>query len=150
MFGPVTEPQPLVLAQPAIVRHEARAACPQRFFHDRVAAALDVEAVAVDEARPAPAALRRALGKAGGDVEARQRVGGLGNGVGAAERRFGQLSRCAASAASACVLAWPTRSACSCRSGALKRTTPASVWRWVKPESAAMSLSAFRAGTSTW
>ena len=46
---------------------------------------------------------------------------------------------------------WPacaTRIACSCRSGALKRTTPARVWRWVNPESAAISRSACRAGTS--
>ena len=58
-------------------------------------------------------------------------------------------SACAASAASACAPASTTRLASSCSSGELKRTTPASVWRWVKPLSGASSLSACLAETST-
>ena len=54
-------------------------------------------------------------------------------------------SACAASAASACAPASTTRAASACSSGELKRTTPASVWRWVKPLSGAISRSACRA-----
>ena len=45
----------------------------------------------VVEARPAPAALGRALGERGGDVEPGERVGGGGDRLGAGERRAGQL-----------------------------------------------------------
>ena len=143
------QPQPAVLRQPAIIGDEALAAQPQRVLDHRVAAALDLEAIVLDEmragtSRPAPTrsasaaatSSRASASAALAIASARPKAAAISS------------SRCAASAASACAPAWPTRSACSCRSGALKRTTPARVWRWVKPDSAAISPSACRAGTS--
>ena len=91
MFGPVTSHSRRLLGQPAIIGDEARAARPQRLLDHRMAAGLDLEAGLLVEARPAPAALGRALGQRRGDVEPGERVGGGGDRLGAVQRRLDQL-----------------------------------------------------------
>ena len=135
MFGPVTSHSRLLLGEPAIVGDEARAARLQRLLDHRMAAALDLEAglrrrSAAGTSRPRPPARPARRRRRAGRARRRRRRSAR---PGPAPSPTSS-SRCAASAASAWAPAWPTRSACSCRSGALKRTTPARVWRWVKPE----------------
>ena len=137
------QPQPRVFGQGAIIGDEARAARLQRLLDHRMAARLDLEAGLLVEARPAPAALGGALGQRGGDVEPGERVGGGGDRLGLARAPPRPAPRNARPRRRARGRRpGSTRSASSCRSGALKRTTPARVWRWVKPESAAISRSA--------
>ena len=111
--------------------------CATRRLDHRMAPALDLEAGVIDERRPRPAALGGALGerrrrRRAGRAHRRSRRSPRG----AASAAAVSSSRCAASAASAWAPACVTCIATSCSSGALKRTTPASVWRWVKPLSA--------------
>ena len=111
-----------------------------------MAAGFDVEAGLVGEVRRAPAALGRARprGDAATSIRAMASAVAVIRGAEATASAVSS-SACAASAASACAPASTTRLASSCSSGELKRTTPASVWRWVKPLSGAISLSACRA-----
>ena len=94
----------------------------------------------VGQLRAAPAAFRGARGVTGGDVDP-------GDGVGGGGDRAARRRPRARSAPRHARLRRPARGrrprppgvASSWRSGELKRTTPASVWRWVKPQSGAIS-----------
>ena len=135
MLGPVTSHSRSSSERPQSLATKRAPAARKRFLDHRVAAALDLEAVVAGEAGPAtsrlppPARRARRRRRAGRARRRRRRSARPG------QRRSRSAPRDApASAASAWAPAWPTRIACSCRSGALKRTTPARVWRWVKPE----------------
>ena len=134
--GAGDQPQPVVSAERAIVGDEALARCRQRLLDHRMAAALDLEAGLVGRAcgrHQPPSAARSAW--LGGDVD-----------PGDARRRSAAIARRGARRRARSVPrdARPRRRARgrrprrpapprSCRSGELKRTTPARVWRWVKP-----------------
>ena len=122
-------------------------ACAQRRLDHRMAPAFDLEARLLDDLGPAPAALRRALGLAGGDIEPRQAPPPSRRSPRrAATTSPTSSSKCASSAASAWPPASAMRLASSCSDGELKRTALAIVWRWVKPLSAAISASACARG----
>ncbi len=78
------QPQALAVAEVAIVGDErAAAAALQRRLDHRMAAARDAEHAVADHARARPALGLGEIGEAGGDVDQRQRAGGLGDAVGA-------------------------------------------------------------------
>ena len=144
------QPQAIVGTQRDIIGDEALAGFGKRALDHRMPPALDLQAGLVVQFGQAPAALGGALGIGGGDIDPRDRVG--------ASRRSPRPQRWQArSIPRNARLRRPARdrpprrpsAASSCRSGELNRTTPARVWRWVKPLSGAISRSAKRAVTST-
>ena len=149
MLGPVISHSRSFGPRLQIVGDEALAALRQRLLDHRMAAALDLQAGLIGQRRRAPLPLGGARGIAGGDVDPGQRVGGGGDRLRPAPRPARSVPRDARPRPPAhAPPASTTRLASSCRSGELKRTTPARVWRWVKPLSGAISRSACRAGTS--
>ena len=132
--GAGDQPQPVVRAQREVVGDEALAAVAQRGFDHRVPAPLDFEARLVGRAAAASSRPPRRDGRGLRRRRCRAMASAVAVICGAAATASAvSSSACAASAASAWPPASITRLASSCSSGELKRTTPASVWRWVKP-----------------
>jgi hypothetical protein len=71
------------------------------------------------------------FGQSGGDIEPRQRLGGL-DGVGRRRATSRQASKAASSMASTRSAAWAMRASRSASSTVVKRTWLARVWRWMK------------------
>ncbi len=117
----------------AIVGDERSAVAGERLLHHRMAAALDHEIERAVDLRPHVVALDRELSQGGGDVEHRQRLGRrldrrrLPPSPFAASRSKVSSSMPSARSAALAILASSSPS-----SVVVKRTCPASVWRWMK------------------
>ncbi len=148
--GPGDQPQPVARSERAVIGDKPLALGRQRLLDHRMARRLRVRgragrSGAAGTSRPR----RRARRMAGGNVDPGDGIGGRGDAPAPPQPRARSNPRnVPASAASAWAPASTTRLASAWRSGELNRTTPASVWRWVKPESGAISRSACLAATS--